>query len=93
MKVNLIIQEKWIDLNGIKTGGGKMKKFIEDYILGEVSQDDIYDYVTQWHESDSKLPLHEYLGLTSEEYSDWLTTSEISQETEDKYEKYYNGYY
>lgn len=33
--------------------------------------------IDQWHESDSELPLHEYLGLTIEQYGEWLKTGEL----------------
>lgn len=29
--------------------------------------------VREWHESDSTLELHEWLGMTEEEYARWLT--------------------
>jgi hypothetical protein len=31
--------------------------------------------VKEWHESDSTLPLHEYLGMTEQGYADWVTGS------------------
>lgn len=31
------------------------------------------DKVAEWHASDSDLELHEYLGLTWDEYGLWLT--------------------
>lgn len=33
------------------------------------------DLVDEWHESDSVQELYEYLGMTSEEYSDWVHDS------------------
>lgn len=33
----------------------------------------IDDRVDEWHKGDSELPLHEYLGMTWEEYSDFVT--------------------
>jgi len=30
------------------------------------------DLVDKWHDSESKLSLHEFLGMTSEEYSVWV---------------------
>tara|TARA_R110000751_G_scaffold301579_1_gene414237 strand:- start:690 stop:929 length:240 start_codon:yes stop_codon:yes gene_type:complete len=30
------------------------------------------DKIDEWHESDSNLPLYEYIGLTKEKYLIWL---------------------
>jgi len=30
------------------------------------------DKIDEWHESDSELKLYEYLGLTFEQYKDWI---------------------
>jgi hypothetical protein len=47
--------------------------FIEKCISGDVSLDEIDDYIDAWHDSDSdtELELHEYLGMTWKEYSIW----------------------
>jgi len=34
------------------------------------------DKIDEWHNSDSKISLHEYLGLTEEEYKIWLKNPE-----------------
>ena len=65
-----------------------MKSFIDDYILGNASYDDIDDYIDRWHEGDSDKPLHEYLGLTFDEYSDWLTTGDFTENIEEKHKDY-----
>lgn len=53
--------------------------FFELYALGNVLPDDIDDYIDAWHErfkdgiaKPGTPPLHEYLGLTSDEYAVWL---------------------
>ena len=47
-------------------------------------KEDIYskieESIDRWHESDSPLPLHEYLGLTEKEYGTWLTTGKLPNE-------------
>jgi len=47
--------------------------FIEKCINGDASLDEIDDYIDEWHDSDSTndLELHEFLGMTWEEYSLW----------------------
>jgi hypothetical protein len=47
--------------------------FIEKCINGDASLDEIDDYIDEWHDSDSdiNLELHEFLGMSWEEYSLW----------------------
>ena len=47
--------------------------FIEKCINGDASLDEIDDYIDEWHDSDSTndLELHEFLGMSWEEYSLW----------------------
>jgi hypothetical protein len=46
--------------------------FIDLALLGEVLIDEIDDFVELWHRSDSKETLHEFLGMTPEEYDLWV---------------------
>ena len=50
--------------------------FFDLYSRGEASPDDIDDHVGRWHDTYNKLPqyppLHEFLGLSREEYEVWL---------------------
>ncbi len=50
--------------------------FFDLYDQGEVLADDIDDFVGRWHDDNEPwakdLPLHEYLGLSHEEYEVWL---------------------
>nr|VFJ74579.1 MAG: hypothetical protein BECKFW1821C_GA0114237_10643 [Candidatus Kentron sp. FW] len=50
--------------------------FIEKCLSGDARQEDIDDFVEQWHEGDGGLPLNEYLGMTETEYSLWVTNPE-----------------
>jgi hypothetical protein len=43
--------------------------FIDLAVRGDVMPDEIDDFVDAWHESNSEEKLHEFLGLTWEEYS------------------------
>ncbi len=47
--------------------------FMEDCLSQEVQPEDIDDYVDRWHSSDTanQQQLHEYLGLSWEEYKRW----------------------
>ena len=36
--------------------------------------------VKEWHNSDSELRLFEYLGMTKEEYAEWMLTGEIKKD-------------
>lgn len=44
-------------------------KFIDRYALGFADADDINDFIDYWHDSESTENLHDFLGLTWEEYS------------------------
>lgn len=50
--------------------------FLDRYQRGQVGPDDIDDFVDRWHDNDEPwardLELHEYLGMTHEEYQVWL---------------------
>jgi hypothetical protein len=49
-----------------------IRTFMDRYLAGEVEPDTIDDVVDEWHRGTSPLPLSEYLGMTHEEYADWL---------------------
>ncbi|MFC5668189.1 hypothetical protein ACFP3U_35150 [Kitasatospora misakiensis] len=44
------------------------ESFVEAALSGRASLDDLDDFVDAWHDGDSDLPLHEYLGMTWDEY-------------------------
>ncbi len=50
--------------------------FFDLYSRGEVSPNDVDDFVDRWHDDQEPwardLGLHEYLGMTHEEYEVWL---------------------
>lgn len=46
--------------------------FIDLCLGGKVLLDEIDDFIDQWHETPTGHELHDYLGLTKEEYSLWL---------------------
>ena len=50
--------------------------FIEMAVRGDVLPDEIDDFVDFWHDSESTAELHEFLGLTWEEYSLWVSNPE-----------------
>ena len=52
-------------------------KFYQKYKRGEVDAESIHDYIDEWHNGDSTEDLHEYLGMTWEEYGHWLETGEL----------------
>lgn len=49
-----------------------MSNFINDCINGDALLTEIHDYIDAWHESDSPLELHDYLGMTEKEYALFL---------------------
>ena len=56
---------------GKKTPGGETATFVEALRSGDADYDDIDDYIDAWHEGDSPLPLHEFLGMTWHEFRVW----------------------
>lgn len=46
-----------------------MQRFIDELVAGTITIEAFDDYIDKWHESDSTLPLHTFLGLSSDEYS------------------------
>lgn len=56
--------------------------FIEKCINGDASLDEIDDYIDEWHDSDSTndLELHEFLGMSWEEYSLWAVKPSLLAE-------------
>lgn len=46
-----------------------MYNFIEACIKGEVLLEEVDDFIDTWHDSDSSIPLYEYLGMTKKEYA------------------------
>ena len=44
-------------------------KFVDLVIRGSATEQDFEDYVEAWHEGHWSMPLHEFLGLTREEYA------------------------
>jgi hypothetical protein len=55
--------------------------FFELYSRGQALPDDIDDFIDRWHEGADlqakSLPLHDYLGLTLDEYELWVHDPDI----------------
>jgi hypothetical protein len=49
-----------------------VRTFMDKYLTGEVEPQNIDDFIDAWHEGTSAIPLSEYLGMTTEEYADWI---------------------
>lgn len=52
-------------------------KFMEACLEGDALLEDIDDYIDEWHDSDSDEDLHDFLGMTFEEYSAWVENDSI----------------
>ena len=49
------------------------KTFVQAFLDGEVKEFDVNDWVEYWHdEYNGNAKLNEHLGLTEEEYKDWV---------------------
>ena len=49
-----------------------MKPFLDLVLAGEAHQDDIDDFVDQWHDGDTSCYLAEFLGMSDDEYALWV---------------------
>ena len=66
-----LIEELQTELRIIKV----KKPFIVALIAGDVSLNDLNDFVKYWHTHDTGNGLREFLGLTQEEYAQWCRSS------------------
>jgi hypothetical protein len=63
-----------------------MSSFKDDFLAGKVMFDDIEEYITHWHNNPSELTLPEYLGLSEQEYQDYVTN--LSKFRKDLYRQF-----
>ena len=54
-----------------------MCNFIDRCVKGTALLDDIDQYVAAWHSSDLEVSIHEFLGMTQEEYFRWIEDASI----------------
>lgn len=54
-----------------------MSNFIQKCLEGNALLGDIDDFVDSWHENDSTLSLHRFLGMTHSEYSLWIADPDV----------------
>lgn len=54
-----------------------MTTFIDEYLAGRATEEDIHDWIDEWHEGDSGEELHVFLGLAWPEYSAWVESAEL----------------
>jgi hypothetical protein len=55
------------------SGNGEQKlMFMELYLNGQASPQEIDDYVGKWHTDPGMQEIYEFLGMSEEEYSLWL---------------------
>ena len=52
------------------------KAFVDMCLSGEALLEEIDDFVDKWHEADSGLPIHKFLGFTPTEYAMWVERPE-----------------
>ncbi len=53
-----------------------IKTYIELCLEGLADLTDIDDYIEKWHLSDLNVPIHDYLGMTRDEYALWVEKPE-----------------
>jgi hypothetical protein len=52
-------------------------KFVDLALAGKVLSREIDEYVAQWHRAKPTASLHEYLGMTWDEYAAWVEDPHI----------------
>jgi hypothetical protein len=50
----------------------RTRSFVDLCLAGEASMEEIDDFVDAWHATPEGKDLHDYLGMTEDEYSLWL---------------------
>jgi len=50
----------------------KQQRFLDLYLEGHLSADDINDSIDAWHAGSGEQPIYDFLGMTEEEYARWL---------------------
>jgi len=54
-----------------------MSNFIEKCLSREATPEDIDDYIDQWHDQPGNQTLHDFLGMTREEYAGWIADAAV----------------
>jgi len=54
-------------------------RFYRLFQNGKISANKINDYINEWHEGTSEETLYEYLGLTREQYVEWVRRSIVHE--------------
>lgn len=61
-----------------------MVTFVQSVISGDIHPSDmdeaIDDAIDSWHSGDSDLPLHDYLGMSNEQFHLWVRNADILPE-------------
>lgn len=50
--------------------------YVDDVLRGDALWTDIDQWIADWHDGESKQDLHDYLGMTREEYALWVEKPE-----------------
>ena len=53
------------------------RTFLSFALAGEVTTDEIDNYIDQWHDNPIGLSLHDYLGMDREEFGLWLDSPDL----------------
>lgn len=51
--------------------------FVDLCVRGEALVEEIDDFVERWHEGDEAGPLRQFLGMTAEEYNEWVVHPDV----------------
>lgn len=54
-----------------------MNSFVALFLRGELTADDIDDFIDAWHDNDTFMSLAEFLGMTDEQYKRWVEGGDL----------------
>lgn len=60
------------------SGSIALTPFVEACLAGEASVDELDKYIEWWHTHDTGNELHEFLGISLEDYGCWVKTDDVS---------------
>ena len=63
---------QWIMPKEVNLLAESKKKFMDLFEAGKVTMRDIEKFIEEWHNSDSKESLYDFLGMTHKEYNLWF---------------------
>lgn len=65
--------------------------FMDEFLTGNVTADEVDDWVDEWHDGGTNVPLSEFLGLNQEEYNRWVMKPNALEDMKKEHEEKRGG--